>query len=237
MDIRTVLKSMGLTPNDISVYTTLLRLGMSTAGRIAKEAHTNRTCTYDALKRLLERGLVSYVVQANRKWFKAVNPKRLLELLEEQRKDVQGVLPQLEGLYNQTKSEENVTLYKGLKGIKSVLQDIIRTGKDNCVFGNEGQLQERMPYFHPHFIRQLNESGIKTRQIVRKGRKGEISKQSRTRYVPKEVKSPVTTNIYGNKIAIIIWTATPEAVIIENKAAADSYRAYFEVMWAAAKAD
>ena len=32
--------------------------------------------------------------------------------------------------------------------------------------------------------------------------------------------SPAVTNIYGNKVAIIIWTDEPEAVVIENEAVA-----------------
>ena len=47
-------------------------------------------------------------------------------------------------------------------------------------------------------------------------------------------KSSAVTNIYGNKIAIIVWSEPPEAVIIENKDAAESYRSYFEVLWKAA---
>lgn len=49
--------------------------------------------------------------------------------------------------------------------------------------------------------------------------------------VPKSIESPVVTNIYGDKITIIIWTDEPEGRIIENKAAAKSYRSYFEFMW------
>ena len=41
----------------------------------------------------------------------------------------------------------------------------------------------------------------------------------------------VTTNIYSNKIAIILWTEVPEAIIIENKHAAESYKDYFEILW------
>ncbi|MEK6937840.1 MAG: hypothetical protein AABX04_02230, partial [Nanoarchaeota archaeon] len=51
------------------------------------------------------------------------------------------------------------------------------------------------------------------------------------RYVDKEVKSNVVTNIYGDKIAIIVWSENPEAIIIENAEAAKSYKNYFEFMW------
>jgi len=41
----------------------------------------------------------------------------------------------------------------------------------------------------------------------------------------------ITTNIYANKIAIILWTDIPEAVIIKDKSAAEAYRSYFEILW------
>ena len=43
--------------------------------------------------------------------------------------------------------------------------------------------------------------------------------------------SPAVTNIYGDKIAIIIWTDEPEGIIIENAAAAKAYKSYFDIMW------
>jgi len=74
------------------------------------------------------------------------------------------------------------------------------------------------------------------RHIVRKGTDIHPSKTTAIKYFGKEAKETVvSTNIYGNKIAIILWTDIPEAIIIENKAAADSYRDYFEVLWKASK--
>jgi hypothetical protein len=45
----------------------------------------------------------------------------------------------------------------------------------------------------------------------------------------------ITTNIYSDKIAIILWTDVPEAIIIKNKEAHDAYKDYFEVLWKDAK--
>jgi hypothetical protein len=45
----------------------------------------------------------------------------------------------------------------------------------------------------------------------------------------------ITTNIYSDKIALILWTDLPEAVLIKNKAAAEAYRSYFEILWKQAK--
>ncbi len=61
-------------------------------------------------------------------------------------------------------------------------------------------------------------------------------KTTNVRYFPKIVgEQTITTNIYADKVALILWTDVPEAVIIKNKAAYEAYKSYFEVLWASAK--
>src|SRR3989339_461061 len=67
--------------------------------------------------------------------------------------------------------------------------------------------------------------------IIRKGRIEIDHKTSENKYAPGITESPAVTNIYGDKIAIIIWTDEPEAIIIENSFAAKAYKSYFDFMW------
>jgi hypothetical protein len=184
---------------------------------------------------LIEKGLVSYVVIGKVKWFQATGPKKLLDYLKEQESDVKEILPELDARHKAAKITGQVRLFKGLKGVRTILQDILRTGRENLVFGNENQLEERMPAYQKQFVRQLKEKGIFVREIVREDRDSPTTNPKKTRYVPKTVESPVVTNICGDKIALIIWTDEPEGILIENKAAAKAYRSYFEFMWQHAK--
>jgi hypothetical protein len=128
-----------------------------------------------------------------------------------------------------------VRLFKGVKGVKSIFLDIIRTGKDNYVFGSEGQFSERIPEFALQFDRLKREQGIKTKLIIRKGRAELDKRTSEYHHLLSVAESPAVTNIYGDKIAIIIWTDEPEGIIIENAAAAKAYKSYFDILWKAAK--
>jgi len=58
-------------------------------------------------------------------------------------------------------------------------------------------------------------------------------KNLKVRYL--EVKSPATTTIYNDKVAIHILTDKPLIIIIKNKDIADGYRNYFEILWKIAK--
>jgi len=55
--------------------------------------------------------------------------------------------------------------------------------------------------------------------------------ESEFRYYDDISESPAVTNIYGDKVAIIIWTENPEAIIIENAAVAKAYKSYFDILW------
>src|SRR3989339_596831 len=65
------------------------------------------------------------------------------------------------------------------------------------------------------------ENKIKTKNLIRKGRIEIDHKTSENKYAPGITESPAVTNIYGDKIAIII----------ENSFAAKAYKSYFDFMW------
>ena len=230
-NIERTLENLGFSPNEIKTYLTLNDYGSMKAGRIAKLAHMDRSSCYNSIKMLLEKGLASYVLIGKVKWFQATGPKRLLEYLKEQEEDVKSIVAELHERHTRSKIEGQVRLFKGVKGIKVIFLDMIRTGKDNYVFGSEGQFSERMPDFALQFKRMKKEKGMKTYMICRKGRHELDVSAANHKYLPNISESPAVTNIYGDKIAILIWTDEPEGVIIENAAAAKAYKSYFDFIW------
>ena len=235
MEPSKVLERLGFSPNEIKVYLVLNEHSSLKAGKISKLGKIDRSSCYNSLKLLLEKGLASYVSIGKVKWFQTTGQKRLLEFVKEQEEDVKSILPKLDEMHAINKIEGQVRLFKGIKGVKSIFLDIARTKKDNFVFGSEGQFSEKMPEFALQFDRLKKENKIKTKLIIRKDRKELDNKTTEYRYLPNIAESPAVTNIYGDKIAIIIWTNEPEGIIIENPVAAKAYKSYFDVMWNSAK--
>jgi sugar-specific transcriptional regulator TrmB len=239
-DIKERLKQAGLGHNESKIYLTLLSLGPCMAGKIAKEANIDRSASYDSLKALIKKGLVSYVIEANRKKFSANSPKRLIDFLKEKQDSIETILPQLNNLFTEQKEDSQVSMYKGTKGIKSVLEDLLieAKGGENLVIDSSRVFSKKMPYYAPHYIAGLEKNKIKVRHLVRKGAKSVLhpSKTTTTRFFKNDMsETSITTNIYNDKIVMILWTEIPEAVVIKNKAAATAYKDYFEVLWATAK--
>ena len=54
---------------------------------------------------------------------------------------------------------------------------------------------------------------------------------TKIKYVPEEFNSSVSTYIYDNKVAMIMWVEQPLGIIIEHSAVNDSYENYFEYLW------
>jgi len=231
MKIEQVLENIGFSQNEIKVYLTLNDHGSTKAGKVSKLAKIDRSSCYNSLKSLTEKGLISYVLIGKIKWFQAAGPKRLLDYIKEQEEDIKEILPELQYRHKKAKIEGQVRLFKGIKGVKSIFLDIARTGEDNFVFGSEGQFSEKMPEFALQFDRLKKENKIKTKMIIRKDREEIDKKTSEYKYIPGITESSAVTNIYGNKIAIIIWTDEPEGIIIENETAAKAYKSYFDFMW------
>jgi sugar-specific transcriptional regulator TrmB len=230
-----VLENLGFSHNEIKVYLVLNEHSSLKAGKIAKFTKIDRSSCYNSLKILLEKGLTSYVLIGKVKWFQTTGPRRLLEFVKEHEEDVKSILPHLEEMHKINKIEGQVRLFRGIKGIKTIYRDIIREGKDNFVFGSEGQLSRNIPEFALQFDRLKKENKIHTKLIIRKDRREFENKKIEYRYLPNISESPAVTNIYGDKIAIIIWTDEPEGVIIENPAAARAYKTYFDILWKSAK--
>lgn len=233
MDIKT-LQQAGLTKTEAKIYLVLLDLGSALAGEITKRSELNRTIVYYSLEKLIEKGLVTYVTEANRKVFKSVNPNRLIEILKEKEKNIQKILPELKTRFETIKTESEATIFRGKKGLKSVFEDILRTNKDYLIFGAEGRFKEVFPAYSIHWDNKRVKQKIKVKVIynekIKKKRKGKL-KLVRMRFLPKNLDFPSTTQIYGDKVSIMVWSNPPYAFVIKSKEAVKSYTHFFNLLW------
>ncbi len=227
------LQRLGLNLSEAKVYLTLLKLGRAQAGEISKKSLINRTTVYDSLERLIERGLVTYVISANKKIFRPVKPAVLIEKIKEKEKIATELLPELEDLYKKSKEKEESNIYRGRRWIKSILWDILKY-KQYVAFGSSGRFLEIMKHDFLMFQKRKKELKIKAKVILNKSAKKSESVQkahSQFKFIPDEYTSPTTTFVYDDKVAVIIWSETPIATVITSKDVAKSYKSYFELLW------
>ena len=77
------LKELGLSENEIIIYTELLKTGTTTANRISKLTGVKRSTTYDNLNLLLNKGLVSSIVQDEVNYYEDIDPKKIIRIMDE----------------------------------------------------------------------------------------------------------------------------------------------------------
>lgn len=135
MDLHQNLKAIGLSDSETKIYLGLLKLGSSTVAKITKEVKIHRTNVYDFLQKLLTKGLVNYVIIAGVKHYKATHPNKLFDFVKEKENIVNTILPDLTKLSDFSKDELGVEVYEGVEGVKTLLKDVLREGKDHVIFG------------------------------------------------------------------------------------------------------
>ena len=232
-----ILIKAGLTANESMIYMLLLKTGEAIASNIAKQTNISRPHVYDSINRLMEKGLVSYVIKGNKRYFKAADPKELLNFLEEEKdkigakqKEIKQSLPDLLKLQKEKKSKTSVEVYEGTEGLKTVLMDIVSYGKSFIAFGATHKFEQVLPLFSQIFIKRREQKNIRAKILVVEGENPIKTKLNEYRWIPQEYSLPSSTIMYGNKTAILLWTGEPLGVIIESKEVADSYRSYFELL-------
>ncbi len=242
MDVKIALKEAGLSGNEVKVYLALLELGSALAGEITKKSGVNRTNVYDTLDRLIEKGIVSYVIKANRKYFEATSPKRIIKYLDEEwkkteikKKIISSFLPELELKRRLSKEPQEATIYKGKKGIKSIAEDVLVQKKELLAFGAEGNFVKIFKHYAAQWHIRRCKLKIPIRIIynekIRKEKKSAGFKILKMRFIPEIYESPATTWIYGDKVAIVVWSDQPIGTLIRSKEVAKSYKTFFEILW------
>jgi|TARA_B100001971_G_C18191252_1_gene538743 sugar-specific transcriptional regulator TrmB len=230
------LKQAGLTNNEALVYQALLELGPSLAGQISRKTGLHRRTVYDTTEMLIKKGLIGYMLNNNRRVFKAASPKRFLEILEEKQGRIKEAIPEMLEFYNKTKGKQETNFYKGKSGLRTVFEDQLGTGKEILVLGASPLAYEIFQFYFKWFDKRRKEKKIKTKMIFSSADKKIKIPFAEIKYLPQKYSSPLAVNIYGNKVAIILWRKeNPFVIVITDEEVAEGYKKYFELMWKVAK--
>ncbi len=232
-----MLRELGLTPNESKVYLAMLRLKGALAGQITEVSGIHRRNVYDALDRLVQKGLVSYVYGRKRKYFKAEPPERLLELLKVKTKVVAEALPKLNEIFQEFKPEVNVRVYSGKEGVKRLLEDHINSKTEVLISGiYMGREEHGLKFYFPQHRKRRVKQKVKIRAIFRESSR-KIAKipLAKLKFLPDEFVGPMSMSVYDGKVANLLFLETPIIVVVENKEYYEAYKKYFELLWKMAK--
>lgn len=243
-----LLQEIGLSEGEAKVYLALLRLGSTKTGALAKEASVSSSKVYKILDRLMKKGLAGFVKKGDVKFYNALEPKRVLEFIDEKEAElkkkkelIRKILPDLE-LESRSNKKSIATLYEGTKGIMNFYRNILyelKRGEQYYVIGaGYGTTPSIMPFFESYH-RDRIKKGIIVNMLANHDTKETLVPptriKSKVRFLPQYLFTNMTILFYREKVFIIIWTKEPTAVLITSKDAVKSFKAYFDTFWRIAK--
>jgi len=238
-----LLREIGLTVNEAKVYESLLEIGESSVQEVSLKSKVHRRNVYDSIAKLIEKGLASEVFIKGEKNFKAINPRRLLEIIKEKEEKLNKSLPQMQARFGAVEEKEEAYFYRGIQGFKNYLQDILLTKETVYFMGAKAfWLDPRLQHFIPRFDRERKRLGIKFVHLfdyeVRE-QKPEILKLvgKHYKFLPKEYSSLTAVDIFGPYVVTFVGVKPgrledePIQFVLKSQKLADGYRKFFQFMW------
>jgi sugar-specific transcriptional regulator TrmB len=247
MDIR-LLEEIGLTEGETKVYLALLRLGSTKTGPLAKEAEVSSSKVYKILDRLAKKGLAGHVVKGKIKYFTAMEPNRVLDYidekekqLEEKRKLVEKIIPQLE-LERKAGKKTEAIIIEGFKGISNFFRNILddlKTGEEYYVMGaGYVPTPAARPFYHQHHIKRAKK-GIVVKMLanaeIKKNLEKTTYRNAEVRFLPQYLSSNMDITFYKDKALIFFTTKDPIGFLLISEEAVKGFKKYFDVLWKMAR--
>lgn len=238
-------QTLGLSKNEARIYETLLRHGECGVGVISEKSGVHRRNVYDSMNRLLEKGLVTEIIESSENKYQASEPKKLVEIVGEKADAVQQALPDLQRLYFSVPTEYKVHTYRGKEGWKQYMRDIVKNGAPFYSIAAQGAwLDNRVTSFYPGFLEQIKKRKIKLFHLFDyevKENKHPILKFAGKHYkfIPKKYATSSGIDIFGDHVNIMHQQSLGQVgadneivfTVIVNKNLADSFRTWFQFMW------
>lgn len=243
--MKNVLEDVGLTDIETKVYLYILKKGSVVAGKISKETGIHRRTVYDAIERLIEKGLISYIRINNKRYFESVNPKRLLEIAKERQETIQKVLPDLEAQFKfihesrTTKERKETVFFRGKKAIQNLFYQQME--KPGIVFymGDSEILTEIFRHYFKKYDSTRKELDIHIRAITDfDGKNNEIInslENCEIKAIKPKYNNKTVISGYDNNLVILNWKEDPIAILIKEKEIKEGFEDYFNLMWGMSK--
>lgn len=242
MNLEDALGRLGIGGKPARFYLAALEHGQRPVHEVAARAGISRTTAYDVLARLSAKGLVSRVEKDGRLYVAAEDPVRLLGLLEDRRRLVDELLPELRALHGRAGVKPRIRFYEGRDGISAVLYDTLacRSKQLYGILSMTDLFQVPGRAEMEQYVTRRIAGGF--RLLVVRSREKDIDPDlwptrpedfRELRYAPDGIVFPMTAWTYDDKVSIISSRREHFGLIIESPEFSALMRNLFSALWAA----
>lgn len=234
-----VFEQLGFPKNEAKIYEVLLRDGECTVGHIVNLTGVHRRNVYDTLYRLREKGLAFEVIGKHEYHYKASDPHKLRELVEQKQQALDNIMPQLTSLYHSTPRTDEMYRYQGTEGWRAYMRAVLDIAKTNHIIAGQGSWHGKK--MEPHFNEFL--SAVQAKNIgfqilfdheIKAQSKTPMEELGNVRFFPPQHKTPIALDTFGDHVVIFSPQEDEEKLtftFIVNQQIAEAFQAWFALMW------
>jgi sugar-specific transcriptional regulator TrmB len=228
------MQELGLSKREESCYCVLLEIGETTVGALINKTKIPSSKIYEVLDRLIEKGLVSFVIKSGRKNYQAKSPQIFLQQLDEKKKKLEVLVPKLMSIQNT--SAQSVEMFVGAKAILTMFTNIIadvKKGEDYLIFalGEEKKSESENIILRTLTLRRKDKNLNVMMLKNKKYKNNELHTKIKIKYVDFDFPQGIT--VFRDKVIFLSWSnpEAPLAVVITSEEFSGEFKKFFGSIW------
>lgn len=231
-----VLESIGLNKNEIKVYLDLIKYDSASALDISKRTNIHRSNTYDAIRKLIERGFISEIIQEKKRMFKAMQPNKIKDYVFQRMQEVDAIIPELNQLGKIGKEENKITTCNGVFAAREAMMDLLDLNAPIKSFGAPKEIIEILGLgFLKEFHAQRIKKKISMSHIYNDDATDRIKILNKMKYtdahcIAKQYSSSIVTLICKDTVLLFVLSNPLVTITLKDASIANSYSHYFDAL-------
>ncbi len=229
-----LLKSIGLTENEIDVYLDLLKNKSSTAYLVAQRINQHRSSVYGAIRKLQHMGFIVEIQDKNRKLYQTKEYTAIEEYLKQKQTELQEISSYLKNVSNTEMPKGSISVSYGLTRLRAVLSSVFDLKQEILIWILPKDVEAVLGEW---FLKEINETALKKEipvKIICAGQFDTIkdivkNNLLNVKYIDED------TNIFTilcSDIVFLIVLANPITVIeMKNGNIAGGFKSRFYIFW------
>lgn len=241
--IKSKLRELGLSKNEALVYSALLEIGRTSAGKIITETKLHRSVVYETLQKLIDKKLVFKMRENKISYFQNTDPARILDNINSQQQIAQELIPKLTKIIG-TKLPE-INIYRGLSSYRRFWLNSyykLPVGTIDYISNSVGKKwMELMGEDFETIMSTRIKRKIKWKMIVMEKNQVEADLVKKYpdlheyRLVEKEIHRYGNFNIFEDESVILQSTTEPMIIEIKNETLVKVFQNIFDILWESGK--
>lgn len=229
-----LLKSIGLTENEIDVYLDLLKNKASTAYLVAQRINQHRSSVYGAIRKLQHMGFIVEIQDENRKLYQTKEYTAIERYLKQKQVELHEISSYLKNVSNTEMPEGSISVSYGLTRLRAALSSVFDLKQEILIWILPKDVEVVLGEW---FLKEINETAMKKEIPVKiiYAEQFDITKKIvknnllSARYINED------TNIFTilcSDIVFLIVLANPITVIeMKNDNIAEGFKSRFYIFW------